>query len=166
MTYSYVYKKKKIAFFINTVTSYTDEFFTELKKYFEIKVFFYSKNYQNYNFKIKKNKNYSFSRKNTSVINFLKLNDPDFIVLGGYRLPNTNKIIKFCEKENKKYGKLVGKGMSDLKIELGNPTEDYINESGNKVFVYKTKKYGIPCERKFEINQNNIVESFTSIGCI
>ena len=70
------------------------------------------------------------------------------------------------EKENKKYGKLVGKGMSDLKIELGNPTEDYINETGNKVFVYKTKKYGIPCERKFEINQNNIVESFTSIGCI
>jgi len=71
-----------------------------------------------------------------------------------------------AEKENVKYGKLVGKEMNDLKIELGNPTEDYINESGNKVFVYKTKKYGIPCERKFEINQNNIIESFTSSGCI
>ena len=70
------------------------------------------------------------------------------------------------EKENAKYGKLVGKEMNDLKIELGNPTEDYINESGNKIFVYKTKKYGIPCERKFEINQNNIIESFTSSGCI
>ena len=45
-----------------------------------------------------------------------------------------------AEKENKKYGKLVGKEMNDLKIELGNPTEDYISESGNKVFVYKTKK--------------------------
>ena len=71
-----------------------------------------------------------------------------------------------AEKENKIYGKLVGKGIDDLKIELGTPTEDFINESGKKVFIYKTKKYGIPCERKFEINQNNIVESFTSIGCI
>ena len=71
-----------------------------------------------------------------------------------------------AEKENKKYGQLVGKVMEDLKIELGNPTEDYINEIGNKVFIYKTKKYGIPCERKFELNQNNIIESFTSSGCI
>ena len=71
-----------------------------------------------------------------------------------------------AEKENRKYGKLVGKEMNDLKIELGNPTEDYMNESGNKIFIYKTKKYGIPCERKFEINQKNIIESFTSSGCI
>ena len=71
-----------------------------------------------------------------------------------------------AEKENTKYGKLVGKEMNDLKIQLGNPTEDYINESGKKVFVYKTKKYGISCERKFEINQNNIIESFTSSGCL
>ncbi|MDC3391284.1 hypothetical protein OAW65_02835 [Candidatus Pelagibacter sp.] len=70
------------------------------------------------------------------------------------------------EKENKKYGQFVGKEINDLKIELGNPTEDYINEIGNKVFVYKTKKYGVPCERKFEINKNNIIESFTSSGCI
>ena len=71
-----------------------------------------------------------------------------------------------AEKENTEYGKLVGKEMNDLKIQLGNPTEDYINESGKKVFVYKTKKYGISCERKFEINQNNIIESFTSSGCL
>ena len=70
-----------------------------------------------------------------------------------------------AEKENAKYGKLVGKEMNDLKIELGNPTEDYINESGNKVLVYKTKKYGIPCERKFEVNSNSIVIGFVSIGC-
>ena len=71
-----------------------------------------------------------------------------------------------AEKENKEYGKLVGKEINDLKIKLGNPTEDFINESGNRVFVYKTKKYGITCERKFELNQNNIIESFTSSGCI
>ena len=55
--------------------------------------------------------------------------------------------------------------MNDLKIELGNPIEDYVNESGNKVYVYKTKKYGIPCERKFEVNSNSIVIGFVSIGC-
>ena len=88
-----------------------------------------------------------------------------FIIFSGCQTIK-EKSDSIAEKENKIYGKLVGKGMSDLKIELGNPTEDYINETGNMVFVYKTKKYGIPCERKFEINQNNIVESFTSIGCI
>ena len=77
-----------------------------------------------------------------------------------------DKTDSIAEKENKVFGKLVGKEISDLKIHLGNPTEDYVSESGNKVFIYKTKKYGIPCERKFEINQNNIIESFTSSGCI
>tara|TARA_B100000900_G_scaffold149375_1_gene126810 strand:+ start:326 stop:628 length:303 start_codon:yes stop_codon:yes gene_type:complete len=71
-----------------------------------------------------------------------------------------------AEKENKEYGKLVGQNINDLKTELGNPTEDYIDEVGNKVFLYKSKKFGIPCERKFKINQNNVIESFTSSGCI
>ena len=71
-----------------------------------------------------------------------------------------------AEKENREYGKLVGKNISDLKIELGNPNEDFINEIGNKVLIYKTKKYAIPCDRKFEINKNNIIISFTSSGCI
>jgi len=71
-----------------------------------------------------------------------------------------------AEKENKEYGKLVGQNINDLKTELGKPTEDYIDEVGNKVFLYKSKKFGIPCERKFKINQNNVIESFTSSGCI
>ena len=54
----------------------------------------------------------------------------------------------------------------DLKTELGKPTEDFISGTGNKIFVYKSKKYGITCERKFEINKTNIVISFTSSGCI
>ena len=32
-----------------------------------------------------------------------------------------NKSDSIAEKENKKYGQLVGKKMNDLKIELGNP---------------------------------------------
>ena len=88
-----------------------------------------------------------------------------FFILSGCQTIK-DKSDSIAAKENEKYGKLVGKKIDELKIELGNPTEDYVNQSGNKVFVYKTKKYGIPCERKFEINQKNIIESFTSSGCI
>ena len=70
------------------------------------------------------------------------------------------------EKENQEYGKLVGKSINQLKIKLGNPTEDFKNESGNMILIYKTKKYGIPCDRKFEIDKNEIVISFASSGCI
>ena len=70
------------------------------------------------------------------------------------------------EKENKEYGSLVGKTLNELKIELGNPTEDFLNEAGNKVLIYKSKKFGIPCDRKFELNSNNTIISFSSSGCI
>ena len=73
---------------------------------------------------------------------------------------------EIVEKENQKFGKLIGNEISKLKTELGNPDEDFINEVGNKIFVYKNKKYGITCERKFEIDKKNIVISFTSSGCI
>ena len=70
------------------------------------------------------------------------------------------------EKENQEYGKFVGKNITELKIELGNPTEDFMNEIGNKVLIYKSKKFGIPCDRKFELNSNNTIISFSSSGCI
>ena len=71
-----------------------------------------------------------------------------------------------AEKENQKYGKFVGKEINELKMELGKPNEDFISEKGNKIIVFKSKKYGISCERKFEVNQDNIIISFTSSGCI
>tara|TARA_B100000405_G_C16301339_1_gene268930 strand:- start:105 stop:407 length:303 start_codon:yes stop_codon:yes gene_type:complete len=71
-----------------------------------------------------------------------------------------------AEKENKEYGSLVGKTLNELKIELGNPTEDFLNEAGNKVLIYKSKKFGIPCDRKFELDSNNTIISFSSSGCI
>ena len=71
-----------------------------------------------------------------------------------------------AEKENEKFGQFVGKQVNELKLELGAPTEDFVNELGNETLVYKTKKYGIPCERKFEINANGIIVGFSSSGCI
>jgi hypothetical protein len=69
------------------------------------------------------------------------------------------------EKENEKLSKYIGKSSNELTLDLGKPDEDYKNEKGNFELVYKTKKYGIPCERKFEINLNSIVIGFVSNGC-
>ena len=71
-----------------------------------------------------------------------------------------------AEKENERFGQFIGKQVNDLKLELGVPTDDCINDLGNETLVYKTKKYGIPCERKFEINANGTIVGFSSSGCI
>ena len=76
-----------------------------------------------------------------------------------------NKSDAVAEKENKEFGQFVGKQATELKMNLGAPTEDFINELGNETLVYKTKKYGIPCERKFEISDNDMVIGFVSKGC-
>ena len=77
-----------------------------------------------------------------------------------------NKTDEIVEKENEKLSQFIGKSSKELKIEMGIPDSEELSDTGKKIFVYKTKKYGIPCERKFEINKNNIIESFTSSGCI
>ena len=71
-----------------------------------------------------------------------------------------------AERENEKFGLFVGKSVTEMRIELGAPKEDYVGENGNEILVYKTKKYGIPCERKFEVNSNGIIVGFSSSGCI
>ena len=69
------------------------------------------------------------------------------------------------DKENQKLSKYIGKSSNQLKIDLGNPDEDYKNLKGNLELVYKSKKYGITCERKFEVDSNSIVIGFVSNGC-
>ena len=69
------------------------------------------------------------------------------------------------EKENKRLIKFIGKSSNDLQIDLGKPDEDFKNEKGNLVLIYNTRKYGIPCERRFEINPSSIVVGFISNGC-
>ena len=75
------------------------------------------------------------------------------------------KTDKIVEKENQKLSEYIGKNSNDLKINLGKPDEDFKNEEGNTIFVYQSKKYGIPCERNFEIDTNSIVVGFVSKGC-
>ena len=76
-----------------------------------------------------------------------------------------NKTDAIVKEENKKLSKYIGKSSSVLQVDLGVPDEDFKNDNGNIVFVYNTKKYGIPCERRFEINSNSVVVGFISNGC-
>ena len=75
------------------------------------------------------------------------------------------KTDKIVEKENEKLSKYIDQPTSVLQMDLGKPDEDFKNLKGNVEFVYNTKKYGIPCERRFEINSQNIVIGFVSNGC-
>ncbi len=75
------------------------------------------------------------------------------------------KTDEIVEKENKKLSEFIGKSADNLQTDLGKPDEDFKNEKGNLVFVYNTKKYGIPCERRFEIDAKYIVIGFVSNGC-
>ena len=69
------------------------------------------------------------------------------------------------EKENNKLSQYIGKSVNNLQMDLGKPDEDFKNEKGNLEFVYNTKKYGILCERRFEVDTNSIVIGFVSNGC-
>jgi len=69
------------------------------------------------------------------------------------------------EKENEKLSQYISKPASVLQMDLGKPDEDFKNAKGNYEFIYNTKKYGILCERRFEINSDNIVIGFVSNGC-
>ena len=75
------------------------------------------------------------------------------------------KTDNIVQKENDKLSEFIGKSLSELKMELGKPDEDFKNAEGNLEVIYNTKKYLIPCERRFEINSDNIVIGFVSNGC-
>ena len=76
-----------------------------------------------------------------------------------------NKTDAIVEKENAKLSEYIGKTSSNLQMELGKPDEDFKNDKGNLELVYNTKKYGILCERRFEVDSNSIVIGFVSNGC-
>ena len=72
---------------------------------------------------------------------------------------------EIVKKENKKLSKFIGQPVSELKIVMGNPDIESKSETGTKILIYNTKKYGIPCERKFEVDENKMVIGFNSKGC-
>ena len=97
-------------------------------------------------------------------LNFFLINFIVLVLLTGCQTIK-QKTDAIVEKENKKLSTFIGKSSQDLKISLGSPDEDFKNEKGNLVLVYNTKKYGIPCERRFEVNAKLVVIGFVSNGC-
>tara|TARA_B100000686_G_C16756494_1_gene955856 strand:+ start:1002 stop:1304 length:303 start_codon:yes stop_codon:yes gene_type:complete len=74
----------------------------------------------------------------------------------------TEEIVK---KENEKLGKFIGQTESELKIVMGKPDEEIKGDNGVRFLIYKSKKYVINCERKFEIDDKKMVTGFSSRGC-
>ena len=72
---------------------------------------------------------------------------------------------QIVKKENEKLSKFIGQPVSELKIVMGNPDNETKDNKGAKLLIYKNKKYGITCERQFEISEANMVVGFTSKGC-
>tara|TARA_A100001011_G_scaffold146600_1_gene154711 strand:+ start:192 stop:500 length:309 start_codon:yes stop_codon:yes gene_type:complete len=67
--------------------------------------------------------------------------------------------------EEKELSKWLNKAESELKIAYGQPDKIEFLESRNRNYIYITEKFKIKCERKFQIDQNNIVIGFTSKNC-
>ena len=76
-----------------------------------------------------------------------------------------DKTDAIVEKENAKLSEYIGKTSSNLQMDLGKPDEDFKNEQGNTELVYNSKKYLVPCERRFEIDSSSTVIGFVSNGC-
>ena len=76
-----------------------------------------------------------------------------------------NKSQQAVKKENEKLSKFLQQPESELKIVMGEPDAITYDDKGSKFFIYTKKKYNITCERKFEIDQNEMIVGFTSKGC-
>ena len=74
------------------------------------------------------------------------------------------KANKAISKEEVELSKWLNQPISELKIEFGKP--DLIEETpeGKTFLVYKSKKYLIKCERKFEVKGERVI-GFRSSGC-
>ena len=77
----------------------------------------------------------------------------------------TEKVEKASSKETEKLSKFLNKTDSELKIEFGKPDDIEILPNKNQIFVYQDSKFKIKCERRFEINQKNIVVAYNSKNC-
>ena len=87
-----------------------------------------------------------------------------FILLAGCQTV-TQKIDQTTELEKKELSKWLNKSEEDLKSFYGLPNKVEFLKTRNRNYVYITQKYKIKCERKFEVNQGNMVVGFSSKNC-
>ena len=86
------------------------------------------------------------------------------ILISGCKTVN-KKVDEASSKESEKLSKFLKKTESDLKIEFGKPDLIEVTSKKNKVLVYYDSKFKIKCERRFEVNPNNVVVGFNSKNC-
>ncbi len=77
----------------------------------------------------------------------------------------TKKVDEASKKESEKLSRFLKKTESDLKIEFGRPDLIEIAYNKNKILVYYDSKFKIKCERRFEVDPQNIVVGFSSKNC-
>ena len=77
----------------------------------------------------------------------------------------STKVDEVTQKEESKLSKWIGKTESQLTSSLGKPDRIDFENSGNRNYVYMSKKLKIKCERKFEINRSNVILGFSSKNC-
>jgi len=71
---------------------------------------------------------------------------------------------EIIKKEEQRLEKFINKSVNNLKINLGTDFEEIKSSNKIEFMVYKSKKFGIKCVRKFEI-KNDIVIGYSSSGC-
>ena len=77
----------------------------------------------------------------------------------------STKVDEVTKREELKLSKWIGKTEAELTSSLGKPDQIEFENSRNRYYVYVSKKLKIKCERKFEINQKNMVLGFSSKNC-
>ena len=77
----------------------------------------------------------------------------------------SKKIDEKTALEEKELNKWLNQSESDLKVEYGQPDKVEFLKTRNRNYIYISEKLKIKCERKFEINPNNMVIGFSSKNC-
>ena len=77
----------------------------------------------------------------------------------------STKVDEATQKEQQKLSKWIGKTESKLTSALGKPDRIDFGKTRSRYYVYVSQRLKIKCERKFEINQNNMVLGFSSKNC-
>ena len=77
----------------------------------------------------------------------------------------TKKIDEKTTLEEKELSKWLNQPQSELKIVFGQPDKIKFLDNRNRQYIYVKEKLKIKCERKFEINPNNMIIGFSSKNC-
>ena len=99
----------------------------------------------------------------------LKIKYVALILCGALILTSCQTVSKKIDEktaiEEKELNKWLNKPESELKIEYGQPDKVEFLKTRNRSYIYISEKLKIKCERKFEINPNNMVVGFSSKNC-